>query len=154
MVSVWRSAGPIPLSSTVGRVSFYRYASPLRCDHLFSAIERSIENVGRAVWEIPRNRLIFKARSAPAHVWVIAEGEARLIFPVNARRAAAYSRLTAPYELVGLTETLADLPYNASLQTVSACRCLTVSRPELIRLLTVDALLRDELILTVASGLA
>jgi CRP-like cAMP-binding protein len=153
MLNVWRSAGRFPLPSAAGHVSFYRYASPLRSARLFSVIERSIEDPDQQISDLPGGRVAFKALSLPARLWVIVEGKARLIFPAEGWRPGN-SRVTDPHELIGLTETLAGIPYSATLQTISKCRFYSVQRLDLIRLLSVDRSLREDLLLTFATGLS
>ena len=91
--------------------------------------------------------------SAPARIWALAEGEARIIFPSDGRKPG-YSRYTAQFEMAGLTEALAGIPYSATLRSVSPCRFFCIQRAEIIELMRMDPLLREQLMQTLASVLA
>ena len=149
---MWQQIGRIPILSTAGPISFYPYSSPLQSEALFSARKRSIEEFGWAQRQVPGSRTVFKAKSAPARIWALAEGEARLIFPLDGC-TPGYSRYTAQFELAGLTEALAGIPYSATLRTVSPCRFFCIQRAEIIELLRMYPLLREQLMQTLASVL-
>jgi CRP-like cAMP-binding protein len=149
---VWQKVGRIPFVTAGDRITFNPYASPLKCEVLFSARIISSGHIGWAAEQIPGNRSVFKSKTAPARLWVLAEGKARMIFPSNGQ-IPGLSRYVAPFELTGLTETLARLPHNSTVQTVTPCRFFCIQRAELLDLLRTDEILRDALILTLASNL-
>lgn len=76
-------------------------------------------------------------------------GEARLYFASNTF-LRSLSRLTTPGELIGLSETLAQISYKATLRALSRCECLIIAREELIAMLLQDRDLRDSLLFDLA----
>ena len=91
---------------------------------------------------------MFSVGTAPARVWIVS-GAARLFF-ASGRFARSSSRLTQSGELIGLSETLAETPYNATLKAVSRCECLIITRDELIAMLQQDAMMRESLLIDLA----
>ena len=131
--------------AVAGGDSLYKYALPFRSDRLLYRLLTS--PAGRRVGElcnVPQNKTIFKAGERPSRVWIVS-GTARLFFP-SGRFARSTSRLTPPGELIGLSETLAQTPYNATLKAISRCECLIITRDELIAMLEQDKLLRESLL--------
>ena len=93
-----------------------------------------------------------QAGSAPACVWWVLSGSARLTFP-SGGMASSVSRPIILGELIGLSETVAQIAYGAALKAESECRCLSISRHELMNIILQDGSLLDEMLLTLAEGL-
>lgn len=149
-----RPPGRISAQAVAGSVSLYRYAFPFRSHCLRSYFEAHSKEAEEPLTRDYRQfSVIFEAHSAPARVWLLAEGSARLIFPA-AGKTPPYSRLTIRGELVGLTETMAELPYGATLETISECKYHTVGRQALTRLLDRDPVLTAELLFTLADNIS
>jgi len=145
----WRSS----IQAVVGGDSLYKYALPFRSNRLSSYFDISSGVPKTGVVSVHRpNTAVFSARSAPACVWRILSGDALLIFPSRGM-SRSISRPLVLDELTGLSETIAQIPYGATLKAESECRCVSISRQELLDLVLRDRKLLDELLLTLSEGL-
>ena len=88
---------------------------------------------------------IFEANSAAARVWILKWGKAHLRFP-NAFGDGTVPRLAFPGEVFGLTETLAQMPYGATLIAGSVCAFSSIHHNELTELLRNEPMFRRKLL--------
>ena len=141
------------MEAVVGGVSLYKYALPLRSNRLKSHFDVSSGVLRTGVVSVHRpNTAVFSARSAPARTWRILSGKALLIFPSRGM-SRSISRPLVLDELIGLSETIAQIPYGATLKAESECKCVSISRQELLDVILQDRKLLDEVVLTLSEGL-
>ena len=134
----------------VGGDSLYKYALPFRSNRLNSYFDLSSRSVVVGFHE--PNTVIFQVRSAPACVWLVRTGNARLIFPSKGK-VRSISRPTVLGELIGLSETIAQIAYGATLTADPECTCVSISRADLMEILLRDANLKEELLSKLSEGL-
>jgi CRP-like cAMP-binding protein len=145
--------GKFPVQAVVGSDSLYKYALPFRSNRLSSYFDLS-SNVGKkgVVSVHSPNTIIFHAESAPACVCLLVSGNARLIFPSRGT-VRMISRPAVLGELIGLSETIAQIAYAATLKADSECTCVSISRGDLIDILLRDGSLKEELLFSLSQGL-
>ena len=98
--------------------------------------------------EFKKNEAVFNAGGTPSAIYILAEGEARIFYQDGA------SFLTAtPGEILGLTEMISNLPHEASLRTVTACRFEYISRDDFLLFLQNEPAVCFRLLEIVAANL-
>ena len=78
---------------------------------------------------------VFEQGSAPAALWKIVTGTA-VLSRCNSKCEPAIARTVHSGEILGLTETLARIPFGATLRTVSSCICQCMDHRGLAGLLS------------------
>ncbi len=149
-----RPALPSYSQALAGSLTLSRYALPMRSNRLLSYISHDPELIGPlSIRQFQPSASIFRSGSTARGMWIVAEGEARVIFP-SADWAGSLSRAAVRGELLGLTETLSGLPYNSTLLAVTSCRCINIQRNDLLERLLHDPLLRAELLIVASHRLS
>ena len=69
---------------------------------------------------------VFRRGGSPARVWILTSGRGVL----NGTAEGKPGRRVEPGEIVGLTESLADMPYMSTFRTSSACEGRSIGREE------------------------
>jgi CRP-like cAMP-binding protein len=90
-----------------------------------------------ATHDFPAGSTIFDRETFPASVWIVISGKSRLTFPQGSHPRDR-SRRIGPNDVCGLTETLAGVPFQATLKAVTDCTCRNLSGSAL------DEFLRSE----------
>lgn len=73
----------------------------------------------------------FSRGDRPRGFFLLREGRAQLIFR-DYPKGKRIARLIAPNELFGLTEALAELPYETAAETLTPCLCEFIERGDFI----------------------
>ena len=116
---------------TVNVLTIFRTMPPIFSDDLFDRADK-IEQL-----ELQRhvvtssfgpNEAVFKQGASPANVLIMRSGTA-----VLSRRP--FDHIVCAGQVVGLTETLARIPFDTTLRTVSACTFERIDHDDLIALL-------------------
>lgn len=116
------------------------YFSPLSADDLFGGLPaKSAElfNSFKQPGRFRKNAVIYQAGAMPSGFYLLLEGRIRLRLPTAASEADI-ERVIAPNEICGLTETIADVPYETNAEALTPCRCDFIGREDLIRFLQED----------------
>ena len=105
-------------------LSGFQILQPVLSDRLFHpALPGKVDDF-KELGEIKSfgaNELVFEAADlTPGKVWIIEDGRAVLTMPVTPTRKPLV-RITAPGDVIGVTETLACVPFRSSLRTLTPC---------------------------------
>lgn len=82
----------------------------------------------------PKGSLVFSEGEMPQGVYLLRQGCARLILDLHRKRERVV-RVAEAGEVLGLSATIADEPYEASLETLASCRVDFINRQEFVSLL-------------------
>lgn len=110
---------------------------PISADKLFSDLtEKSRASLAliKQTKQFCQGENFFSAGDTARRFFVLCEGEARLRFR-DRRNEITIVRSIKRNEIVGLTETIADLPYETQAESVTFCRCECIRREDFIRFL-------------------
>jgi CRP-like cAMP-binding protein len=118
-------------------VLVYFAMRPLRSGDLFSPLDLSSQQGPRGLssrLHFPKNTTVFEQDSENTRVWILTSGRAQLLLtdPQTKRTIFRPARVG---QVFGLTETLARVPYCATMKTLSECSFHTVDYGDLIKLL-------------------
>lgn len=80
--------------------------------------------------EFQAGSIVFRQNADPASVWVLVSGQARLIRS-NGPEDSGSSRKAVVNDICGITETLAGVPFQASLKAVTDCTFQNLSCEQL-----------------------
>ena len=94
---------------------------------------RAFESVKRTR-AYPKGSLIFSEGESPQGVYLLRQGRARLILDLGRKRERVV-RIAEAGEVLGLSATIANEPYEASVETLTSCRVDFISRQQFVRLL-------------------
>jgi CRP/FNR family cyclic AMP-dependent transcriptional regulator len=83
---------------------------------------------------LPKNALIFAEGDKPEAVYLLREGRARLILDLGRKREQVV-RIAEPKEVLGLSATIANEPYEVSIKTMTPCRVDFIDRQKFLSLL-------------------
>lgn len=123
--------------STDQTISVYSVLPPCHLAESFSGLTGSgKERLAElsATVEFPKGSVIFKRGAEPASVWLLTGGKAKLSYRQGWEGTEA-SKTLGPGEVCGLTETLAGIPYEASLQAITPCSLKNLTYENLNRFL-------------------
>jgi CRP-like cAMP-binding protein len=115
--------------SKAQKISVYSVLPPLRLGEPFGKLSKSAkESFERlsAPHEFSKGDVIFDRNSEPASVWLAVSGRAGLCYPAGNDGVNA-SQPIAANDVCGLTETLARVPYQATLRAASSCTFRSLS---------------------------
>lgn len=116
------------------------YFSPLSADDLFGDLPPQSAELFNAVKQSRRfrkNAVIYRAGAMPSGFYLLIEGRVRLRLLFAATRTII-ERVIAPNEMCGLTETIAVVPYEATAEALTTCRCDFIGRADLLRFLQAE----------------
>lgn len=111
---------------------FPLFAESLFCD-LSPYSLKSLAEIKQKV-RFPKNAEVFWAGDVPCGIHILLEGQATL--RVSKLHIA---HRVAPGEILGLTETIANLPYEMNLETITDCVFERIESQALFRFLNNDA---------------
>ena len=128
--------------------------SPFHTDDLFDPTDeverREIEGLF-----VERNfrfdETVFQQGSAPADVWRIVKGTV-VLSRCNSNCEPVFARIVRHGEILGLTETLAQVPLEATLRTVSSCVCEQMDRHGLAKLIQRRPRIRQRILAVLAEN--
>lgn len=138
MLSIERAISIFPHSSPLGIGDLYGRLTATGKKHLDKAVRVSEFDAGDIVYE--RN-------SAADKVWIMISGRANLLYPYKDGHAA---RAIRPGDACGLTETLAQLPYMATLKSLSPSSFRSINRADLIKILREEPEYREAFLVALA----
>jgi CRP-like cAMP-binding protein len=142
------------MTTTENSLSVFRILQPVFSDRIFDLTNPDNNDDIDEIFSIHRfgpNRLVFEEGTAPASVWIIAGGKAVSTVP-TADPDKPFVRLTRPGDVLGLTETLAKIPFRSTMRTITPCEFRVLDHDSLVRMLRnkpeverqlLDALARD-----------
>lgn len=97
------------------------------------------------------NQPIFEQGSAPAAVFTIVTGVG-VLSRVDVNGAPLFARVVHPGEILGVTETLAGIPFDATLRAMSRCACQRMDQRGLLTLLRRRPLIRQRILHVLAAN--
>jgi CRP-like cAMP-binding protein len=109
------------------------YFSPLSADDLFDDLSpKSSEFLTRIkrTERFKKDSIIYTAGEMPSGFYVLLKG--RIQLRSNDERVA---RLIKPKEIFGLVETITDLPYESTAETLTSAICEYIGREDFVRFL-------------------
>ena len=112
------------------------YLFPILADNLFCGLTaKSCASLAKIkqTKKFHEGETFFSAGEMPCRVYVLREGAARIV--LNTAQNLTASRSIEPNEIVGLTETMANLPYEIKAEAVTSCLCECIRREDFIRFL-------------------
>jgi CRP-like cAMP-binding protein len=113
------------------------YFFPLLADNLFCNLTRrsrqSLNKIKRTK-RFEKGAPLFSSGEMPCCVFLLREGAAELILNSQSKNIRI-TRSIIPNELFGLTEALADLPYENNALSITTCVCECIGRADFIRFL-------------------
>ncbi len=114
------------------------YFSRLSADDLFGDLPpKSAElfNAARQPGRFRKNAVIYQAGAMPSGFYLLRKGRIRLRRPAAATNEENTEHVIAPDEIFGLTETISGVPYEASSEVLTPCRCDFIGREDFFRFL-------------------
>jgi CRP-like cAMP-binding protein len=113
------------------------FCNPIFADSLFSDLPpETLDSFAHILHRkhFPANQPIITAGELPRCIYILIEGKARIF--LNSETAnPETAKLAERNEIIGLSETLACLPYTISVTTITDCLFEIVARKDLIRFL-------------------
>lgn len=112
--------------------SEYFFGNAFLADDLFCGLPSEIRNSLFAVKQtkqFAKNELIFAVGQMPCCIYILTTGEAQILYN------AVFIRPVKQNEILGLTEAIANLPYEISVKAVAPCVFECVGRDDFIRFL-------------------
>ena len=112
------------------------YLFPILADNLFCGLTaKSCASLAKIkqTKKFHKDETFFSAGEMPCCIYLLHEGEARIILDTAQNMTA--NRLIKPDEIVGLTEAIANLPYEMKAEAVTPCLCECIRREDFIRFL-------------------
>lgn len=113
------------------------YFFSLSADNLFRDVTsrtlKSLDKI-RQTKRFRKGVRFFSTGDVPRCVYILRKGNAQL-FLKDESKNIYFARLIEPNEILGLTETIVDLPYQTSAKTITSCICECIGHEALIRLL-------------------
>lgn len=109
---------------------------PILADNLFCGLAaKSLASLAKIkqTKKIHKGETFFSVGEMPCCVYVLREGAARIILKRAGNIMA--NRVIEPNEIIGLTETIANLPYEMKAEAVTSCLCECIRREDFIRFL-------------------
>ena len=97
------------------------------------------------------DEMVFEQGFAAADVWRLVSGMA-VLSQYDASHEPSFVRMVRPGEILGLTETLAGLPYSATLRAVSSCVFNCMKQSDLVWLLHRRPRLRQRIVRVLAAN--
>ena len=111
------------MRSHAGSLLVFQVLQPVLSDRIFdNALAVTFDDFRElgAIQSFEANKLVFEEGLAPAKVWIIEDGRAVLTMPVTPSRKPLV-RIISPGDVLGVTETLACVPFRSSLRTLTPC---------------------------------
>ena len=115
----------------------FQYSFPLRAEGVFCDLSPETLESLAAIKQTKRFRKhsrLFTAGDMPCCIYRLVSGRARL-FIKDASNNKRVIRFIAQDEIFGLTEAIANIPYETNAETVTACLCECFGREDFIRFL-------------------
>lgn len=112
------------------------YLFPILADNLFYGLTaKSCASLAKIKQtnKFHKDETFFSTGEMPCRVYVLREGEARII--LNTAQNMTANRPIEPNEIIGLTETITNLPYEMKAEAVTSCLCECIRREDFIRFL-------------------
>jgi CRP-like cAMP-binding protein len=112
------------------------YLFPILADNLFCGLTaKSLASLAKIkqTKKFREGEAFFSAGEMPCCVYLLSEGEARIV--LNMAQNMTANRPIEPNEIVGLTETIANLPYEMKAEAITPCLCECIRREDFIRFL-------------------
>jgi CRP/FNR family transcriptional regulator len=88
----------------------------------------------RQTTSYPEGSIIFAEGQQPRGVYLLRQGRAKLVLDLSSKRER-FVRIAEPGEVLGLSATIAEEPYEISVEALTPCRVDFISRKEFSRLL-------------------
>ena len=131
------------------------YFFPLSADNLFCNLTRrsrqSLNKIKRTK-RFEKGAPLFSRGEMPCCVFLLRRGAAQLILSSQPKHIQI-TRSIMPNEIFGLTEALADLPYENNAQTITPCVCECIGRADFIRFLQEEPRICFQLLQLLGSSL-
>ena len=111
------------------------YLFPILADNLFSGLTaESLASLAKIKkTKKIRKGVIFSVGQMPCCIYVLREGEAQIV--LNDPENMPTARPVEPKEIIGLTEAVANMPYEIKVEAVTSCLCECIRREDFIRFL-------------------
>ena len=113
------------------------YFFPLLADDLFCDLTpgslASLDRI-KQTKRFAKNTCFFARDDTPRRIYLLRRGKAQLLLNEDSKNIS-FGRLIEPNEIFGLTETIANLPYETEAKTITACTCECIGRRDFIRFL-------------------
>lgn len=109
------------------------YSFPLSADSLFCDLSpKSLEflNSLKRTKRFRKSAVVYAAGEMPRCIYVLLKG--RLQLRLN---NSSVVQLIEPFGIFGLTETIANVPYETNAETITSCLCEYIKREDFIRFL-------------------
>lgn len=125
------------MSSSDSSLSVFQLLQPVLSGHAFDVtVARTFAEFEQlaTIQTFDTGQLVFAEGHAPAKVWIIEEGRAVLTIPTTPGRKPL-DRLIKPGDILGITETLAGVPFRTTLRTLTPCSFQVLEHDSLVRFL-------------------
>jgi CRP-like cAMP-binding protein len=113
------------------------YFFPLFADKLFCDLSpESLKSLNKIkeTKQFRKGFRFFSGEEMPHCIYILREGKVQLLLN-DKSKDLQLARLIEPNEIFGLTEIIADLPYEMNAETITLCTCECFEREDFIRFL-------------------
>ena len=141
------------MPTTDSSLSVFRILQPVFSDRIFDLTDPEMDADLFSIHRFASNQLVFEEGDKPASVWIISKGRAVSTLPTTDTDKPLF-RLTQPGDVLGLTETLARMPFRSILRTITPCVFRVLDHDSLVRLVRTRPEVARELLDALASEYA
>lgn len=121
-------------------ISEYFFGNAFSADSLFCDLSPETEQALTAIKEkkqFPMNEIVFASGQVPCCIYFLLKGKAQMFANLELSEKNLV-RSIAPDEILGLTEAIANLPYETSVKTLMPCLFECIGRDDFIRFLQTE----------------
>ena len=131
------------------------YFFPLLADDLFCDLKpKSFASLAKIkqTKQFEKGARLFSRGDAARAIYILQKGKAQLLLNEEFKNLRI-ARVIQPHEIFGLTETIANLPYETDAETITRCACEFIEREDFIGFLQNEAALRLRLVRLLGTNL-